>query len=258
MKKNLTTQLIFRIVLCCVSGLATLLSFRFFHNVYKDVPEFDFVRRLDDLDWQFLKYYTNISNWCVFAVSVAVLVATVKKVRSGETEGFVNVIPVLKFITTVMITITFIGYNFMLESPFTLRFWRNLYSLTCHVAAPVLFVLDYMLFDEHRKIKVYYPLLAMIFPFVYAMLILLVGACVPDFVYPYFFLNVNRYGYGGVALWILMFVAIFALVGYLYWLYDKLVKKDGKWRLDFSPVGNKKSAPAGSEKTIATRPDEEE
>ena len=254
MKKNLITQLIYRVVMCCVSALATLLSVRFFHNVYKHTPEFEFVSGLSDLNWEFLKYYTNISNWFVFAVSVVVCAATVKKVRSGEREGTVTVISALKFVTTVMITITFIGYNFMIDNPFTIRYWRNLYSLICHVVAPVMFVLDYFLFDAHRQIKVYYPLVAMVFPTVYAAAILVVGACVKDFKYPYFFLDVNRYGYGGVMLWILLFVAIFAIVGYLYWLYDKLVIVDGKRKLDFSPLTPKavsESAGAGAVRDLA-------
>lgn len=231
MKDDLFKQMIYRIVLCCVSGLATLLTFRFFHNVYANVELWDFVRRTDDLDLQFLKYYTNISNWFVFAVSVVVCNDTVKRVRAGETHGHNRVIPALKFMTTVMIFVTFFVYSTMLENPFTLRYWRNLYSLACHVFAPVLFVLDFFLFDEHHTVKWYYPLLSLIVPFIYCVYILILGACIKDFKYPYFFLDVSRYGYGGVALWVLAFLAGFLLFSYLFWLYDKLEKVDGKWKI---------------------------
>lgn len=230
------TQMIFRIVLCCVAGLATLLSFRFFHNVYTNDKAWDFVRGVSDLNLDFLKYYTNISNWMVFGVSVAVLTDNVKRVRAGEKYGHNRVAPALKFMTTVMIAVTFLVYSTMLENPFTIRYWRNLYNLSCHVFSPVLFVLDYLLFDEHRTVKFYYPLLGLVFPLIYFFYILLLGACIPDFKYPYFFLDVNKYGYAAVGLGVLAFVAGFLIIGYLLWLYDKIVKVNGKWKLDFSPV----------------------
>ena len=228
--------MVFRVVLCCVSALATLLTFRFFYNVYADIELWEFVKTGDDLNLDFLKYYTNLSNWFVFVVSVIVLADNVKRVKAGERRGHNKAVPVLKFMTTVMILLTFIVYSTMLESPFTLRYWRNLYSLVCHIFAPVLFVLDYMLYDEHRTVKVYYPLLSMIVPLVYAFAVLVVGSCIPDFKYPYFLLDVSRFGYGGVALWMLAFIAGYALLGYLLWLYDKLIKVNGKWRLDFSRI----------------------
>ena len=193
--------MIYRIVLCCVAGLATLLSFRFFHNVYTNDKAWDFVRGVSDLNLDFLKYYTNISNWMVFGVSVAVLADNVKRVRAGEKYGHNRVAPALKFMTTVMIAVTFLVYSTMLENPFTIRYWRNLYNLSCHVFSPVLFVL-----------------------------------CIPDFKYPYFFLDVNKYGYAAVGLGVLAFVAGFLIIGYLLWLYDKIVKVNGKWKLNFSPV----------------------
>ncbi|MDE7163743.1 MAG: Pr6Pr family membrane protein [Clostridia bacterium] len=234
MKNSLFTQMIYRIVLCCVAGLATLLSFRFFYNVYTNDSTWDFVKGVSDLNLNFLKYYTNISNWLVFGVSVAVLADNVKRVRAGEKYGHNRVVPALKFMTTVMIAVTFLVYSTMLENPFTIRYWRNLYNLSCHVFSPVLFVLDFMLFDEHRTVKVYYPVLGLIFPLIYFFYILLLGACIPDFKYPYFFLDVDKYGYGIVGLGVLAFTAGFLIIGYLLWLYDKLIKVNGKWKLVFS------------------------
>ena len=254
MKDKLFNQMIYRIILCCVAGLATLLTFRFFHNVYVDSkdPKWLWVATTEGLTWEFLKYYTNISNWFVFGVSVVVLNDTVKRVRAGETHGHNRVIPALKFMTTVMIFVTFLVYNTMLEGFYTLRYWRNLYSLTCHVAAPLLFIFDFFLFDEHHTVKWYYPLLSLIIPLVYCAYILILGACIKDFKYPYFFLDVNKYGYGIVMLFILALTAGFTLFAYLFWLYDKLEKVDGKWKIvikkggktaDISPQNDVKITP---------------
>jgi hypothetical protein len=35
-------------------------------------------------------------------------------------------------------------------------------------------------------------------------------------------------------MWLAILLGMFLLLGYLLFLYDKLVKRDGKWRLDFA------------------------
>lgn len=240
MKNNLMTQMIYRIILCCLSGIAVLLTFRWFICVYVGKEDFmwlgDWVNEWSSLDWRFIYYYTNISNWFVFAASVIVLNDTVKRVRAGEREGHNRVIKAFKFMTTVMILVTCLIYIFTLGNPLELSYWRNIYNIFCHMVVPIMFIVDFFLFDEHKIIKWYYPLLSAIIPLIYVVYVMILGACIKDFDYPYFFLDVNwkGQGYGGVVLWVILFAAIFIGLGYLMWLYDKLVKKDGKYKLDFS------------------------
>lgn len=234
MKDNLLTQMIYRIVLCCVSALAVLLTFNVFY--VGEGP--------NELTWEFLKYYTNLSNYFVFVVSVIVLADNVKRVRAGEMRGHNNVIRLFKFMTTIMIMVTFLVYCILLGNPFSVDFWQNLGNLTYHVIAPVLFILDFFLFDEHRSLNVFAPLWSVVIPLVYVAYVFILGASIPGFEYPYFFLDVNELGYGGVLIWVLILLVVFIAIGYLMWLYDKLVKKDGKWRLDFSSIPKKdKKAP---------------
>lgn len=224
--KNLTTQMIFRIVLCCVSALAVILTFNIFY-VGKGA---------NSIDWEFLKFYTNISNYFVFAVSVIVLVDNVKRVRRGEKEGYNNKIHNLKFVTTIMILVTFLVYCILLGNPLSADFWRNLGNLSYHVVAPILFILDYFLFERKKSVSVFAPLLSVIIPLIYVVYIMILGAVIPNFKYPYFFLDVNKLGYGGVALWVFILVAVFVVLGYLLWLYNRLVKKDGKWKFDLKNI----------------------
>ena len=222
-RKNLLTQMIYRIVLCCVSAVAVLLSFRIFY-VGKGA---------ESLSWVFLKYYTNLSNYFVFAVSVIVLADNVKRVYAGEREGYNRKIRNFKFITTVMILVTFLVYSILLGEPFTADFWRNFGNLSYHVFAPVLFVLDYFLFEEKKSVSVFAPLLSLILPLVYVCYVFILGAAIPNFEYPYFFLDVNELGYDGVMVWVVILVAAFSALGYLLWLYNRIVKEDGKIRFDF-------------------------
>ncbi len=226
MRKNLLTQMIYRIILCCVSALAVLLSLGFFY-VGEGAKE---------MSWEFLKYYTNISNYFVFAVSVIVLADNVKRVYAGEREGHNRKIRTFKFMTTVMILVTFLVYLILLGNPFSADFWRNLGNISYHVFAPVLFILDYILFDEKRTLSVFAPLYSLIIPLVYVAYIFILGAAVPDFGYPYFFLDVNSLGYGGVMIWVAILLVVFAVIGYLLWLWNRVVIVGGKPKLDFKNI----------------------
>ncbi len=225
-RNNLLTQMIYRMILCCVSGLAVLLTFNIFYAG----------QDASSLTWEFLKYYTNISNYFVFAVSVVVLADNVKRVYAGEKEGYNKKLRTLKFMTTVMILVTFLVYCILLGDPFSADFWRNIGNLSYHVFAPVLFILDYFLFEEKKSISVFAPLLSIVIPLIYVCYTFILGAAIDGFEYPYFFLDVNDLGYGGVMVWVVILVAVFTVLGYLLWLYNRVVKKDGKFRLDLQNI----------------------
>ena len=227
MCKNLVTQLIYRVVLCVVSAFACLLSLGIFYIGINGGNEFS---------WGFLKYYTNISNYFVLAVSVVVLADTVKRVRRGETEGHNRKLRTFKFMTVVMILVTFLVVIFLLHSPLQASYWRDIGNMSYHFLAPILFILDYIFFDEKRTISVFAPLYSLIIPLVYVAYIFILGAIIPDFAYPYFFLNVRQLGYGGVLLWVLGLMGVFIALGYLLWLWNRFDKIDGKRRFDFRNV----------------------
>mgnify|MGYP000008014031 CR=1 FL=1 len=224
--KNLLTQLIYRVVLCCVSALAVLLTFGIFYA--GQGPE--------ELSWEFLKYYTNLSNYFVFAVSVIILADTVKRVRAGEREGYCNKVKMLKFMTTVMILVTFLVYLILLGKPFTADFWRNLGNISYHVFAPLMFIADYFLFEQKKTVSVFAPLFSLIIPLAYVCYTFILGAAIDGFEYPYFFLDVNDLGYGGVMAWVGILVAVFTVLGYLLWLYNRIVNTDGKLKVDLKNI----------------------
>lgn len=227
MNKNLLTQLIFRVVLCVVSAFAVLLSIGIFYIGINGGNEFS---------WNFLKYYTNISNYFVFAVSVIVLADTVKRLRAGETEGYNRKIRTFKFMTVVMILVTFLVVIFLLDSPLSANYWRNIGNMSYHFLAPFLFILDYIIFEKKRTISVFAPLYSLIIPLIYVCYVFILGAAIPNFEYPYFFLNVSELGYGGVLLWVLGLMGVFVVLGYLLWLWNRFDKIEGKWKFDFHNI----------------------
>lgn len=237
MRKNLVLQLIFRVILCCVSFLAVLLSFRVF---YMGQGPWDF-------SWEILKYYTNLSNYCVFVVSMVVTVATAVRVLKGEREGYNRVWRTFKFMTVVMILVTFLVVIFLLQSPLEADYWLNIGNMSYHFLAPLLFVLDYIFFDEKTTLSVFAPLYSLILPLLYVVYIFILGACIPDLEYPYFFLDVHAIGYGGVILWVLALMVVFTVLGYLLWLWNRFAKIDGKWKFGFTNITKAKKREADRE-----------
>lgn len=229
---NLLVQMIYRIVFCCVSALGCILSFGYFTEVHGT----DTFTISDDF-WQ---YYTNLSNYYCFVIGVLVCSATVKRVFAGETRGYNRCVPTLKFCGVVMIMVTFFVYLILLGDVASPAFWNSLGNLCYHVAAPVLFIVDWFIFDEHKKVKALDPLKTLVMPLFYVAYILIYGAVCravgADFSYPYFFLNVDKLGYGGVFLWVAILLVVFTVLGYLLFVYDKLVKRGGRWKLDFQEI----------------------
>ena len=231
MNDNLFTQMIYRIIFCVISAFACILTLGYFTEVYGS-ESFTFSN-------DFWLFYTNISNYFCFGVGVASCAATVKKVKNGEKRGFVNCCRTLKFCTTVMIMVTFLVYASLLGDLGSWSFWNALGNLSYHVVVPILFIVDWALFDEHKSVKILDPLKSWIIPLIYVAYILIYGAISQSvtgntFEYPYFFLDANELGYGGVCIWVLILLVIFAALSYIMFIYDKLVKgENGKWKFDF-------------------------
>ena len=114
--------------------------------------------------------------------------------------------------------------------------WR-VGSLAFHVVLPILYIVDWFLFYERKKCKWFYPIASIGFPLAYVVFIftqaaimgfdtsvLIPGTNTP-LIYPYFFVNLETQGVGGVLKWILILLVAFVAVGYLFFGADKLGKK---------------------------------
>ena len=189
-------------------------------------------------------YFTNISNWLCFFVMLALLIYTIRDYKKGEKFGLVSQAPLFRFCVLVMILLTFLVANTLLSNPFSADYWTNVVLLLLHLVLPVMFIVDYLLFSEHRALGVFAPLYSMIMPLVYVAFILVraeVKLGSGEFTYPYFFLDAFTLGYGKVFLYVAGLLVIFVALGYAVWAYDKLVKdkNTGKLKWDFSPLPKK-------------------
>ena len=155
------------------------------------------------------------------------LIETIKKNK----DQYVTKLPLLKFIGLLAILLTFIIFNFILagDREPKLNFYIN--SVLFHIVLPIMYLIDWILFYEHKKVKWYYPLVSVIFPVIYAIFIF-IRAWILDFnpeapyIYPYFFLNLDELGVIGVIKWIGILSVVFVVIGYIMFGIDKILNKN--------------------------------
>ena len=225
MIKNRTAQLIFQTVYCTLGLVGCVASLGIFDNI-------------NMLRWDFYVHFTNISNFLCIGVMLASLIQTAKK----KEDSYVSTVPMLKFIGMLGILLTFLVFNIMLAGAAgrdPQANWR-VGSLCFHVVLPVLYIADWFLFYERKQCKWYYPLASTAFPLAYIAFLLihatilkfdtsiLIPTTTTPLIYPYFFVNLDTQGVGGVLMWIGILTVAFVVVGYLFFGLDKLGKKQAK------------------------------
>lgn len=222
MIKNRTVQLIFQTVYCTLGLVGSIACLGIFDNI-------------NTIRWDFYVHFTNISNFLCIGVMLASLIQTAKK----KEDSYVTAAPMLKFIGMLGILLTFLVFNIMLagaEGRDPQANWR-VGSLCFHVVLPILYIADWFLFRERGRVKWYYPVASVGFPLAYAIFLLiqavilrfdssiLIPTTSTPLIYPYFFVNLDTQGAGGVLMWIGILGAAFAAVGFAFFGLDKIGKK---------------------------------
>lgn len=222
MIKNRTTQLIFQSFYCALGLVAIVASFGIFDDI-------------TNIRWDFYVHFTNLSNYFCIGIMVAQLIDTAKK----NEDSFVKTAPLIKFMGVLAILLTFLVFNIMLagaEGRDPQLNWR-VGSLAAHVVLPIMYVADWVLFYEHKKVKWYYPVASVAFPLAYIVFIfiqaiilgfdtsILIPGTETPLIYPYFFVNLETQGVGGVIKWIIILLVAFVAVGYMFFGIDRLLAK---------------------------------
>lgn len=220
MIKSRTTQLIFQTAYCTLG----LVGFVGGLGVYDDVT---------NLSWDFYVHYTNLSNYFCIAVMLIALIQTARK----HDDSYVSAVPALKFIGAVSILITFLVFNILLagapDRDPQLNF--RIGSLLFHVVLPIMYIADWVLFYERKKVRWFYPFSAILFPFSYMVFILIQAAIMrfdtsilipgtnTPLIYPYFFMNIEKQGVGGFVMWMFMFLVAVLTIGFLFFGIDRIL-----------------------------------
>ena len=215
MVKSRTTQLIYQSIYIGIAIIAILASLGLFDMAYR---------------WDFYVHFTNLSNYLCAIFMFLELRDTIKK----NTDSYVTTFPVLKFVALLGILLTFIIYNFVLAPRRDIKDSFVVSSVTLHIILPLMFTFDYILFYERGKVKWYYPIVSALFSLLYAAFIYIHAAIYKfdssiyypgrkdPFIYPYFFLNLDKLGVAGVVKYILIILIVFVAFGYVILLLDRL------------------------------------
>ena len=217
MFKNRTAQLIFQTVYCTLGLVGCIASLGIFDNIRQ-------------IRWDFYVHFTNISNYLCIGVMVAALIQTAKK----KEDSYVSAAPLLKFIGMLGILLTFLVFNIMLAGSRDPQLNWRVGSLIFHVVLPIMYIADWFLFYERDKSQVYYPIASIGFPLGYVIFLLiqaiilgfntsiLIPTTTTPLIYPYFFVNLETQGVGGVLMWMAILCAAFVAVGFLFFGIDRL------------------------------------
>ena len=221
MIKNRTTQLMYLTATCTIGVLAILASVGLFNYSFR---------------WDFYIYFTNISNYFCITILFIELIQTIMK----KENNYIDAVPTLKFIGMVGIILTFLVFNIMLgpgrkpHENFTFE------SISLHVILPILYVLDWVLFYERKKVTWKEPLVSLILPTAYFAYIIIHAAILKfdtsimslngysPLIYPYFFIDFEQIGIHGVLMWVGIIICFLLMVGYTIYGLDKINKKTNK------------------------------
>ena len=220
MIKNRTAQLIFQTIYCTI-GFIGIVSCT---GIFDDITQFR---------WDSYVHFTNISNFFCIGIMFAALIQTAKK----KEDSYVTTAPLLKFIGMLGILLTFLVFNIMLAGNRDPQLNWRIGSLTFHVVLPIMYVADWFLFYERKNCKWYYPIASIGLPLAYLIFIFIQAAImnfdtsilIPDtdtpLIYPYFFLNLETEGVGGVLKWVAILLSAFVVLGFIFFGLDKIGKK---------------------------------
>ena len=206
--KSRTAQLVFQSIFVALALVACVGSVGFYDMKFTS---------------DFYIYFTNLSNYLCAGIMIAELIQTARK----QGDSYVTAAPRLRVISMLGLVLTFLVFNLLLANDPARDPALNykVECILCHIVLPILFVADWAIFYEHGKIDWKLPLQSALFPLIYLVYVFLHAALrrfdssimnyagTDPVIYPYFFLNPERVGIGGIILWVGALLAGFVELG---------------------------------------------
>ena len=157
-------------------------------------------------------FYTILSNAIIVVMAAALLL--------GRGRLYTWFTPSVQAASCLYIAFVGLGFWFLLGGPGqmeTLLDWIP--QMTAHTLSPILGFVFWLRAVPVGHISRRDPFLWLIYPIAYLVYWLFRGPLVGY--YPYYFIDVNALGYGGVALWSGALVIVFLMLGTLMLLVDQ-------------------------------------
>ena len=208
MKKNYLS-LVYKMLIVLVLGTGLYLNFKFISFKSGVV------------------YFTLQSNILCFIFYVFL---TVYLLMYGNYKKFKydnKLYTILKGLISANITLTMVIYTFLeLTNSVSVYDTHLIECLFVHYIAPVMILLDYIVFDKKGNMQWHYPFIWGVIPVLYGIfnfIYTLLGGKFVEGKYAYAFYDVDKYGIGGVILNSMMILVGFFILNYIVVYFDRKV-----------------------------------
>lgn len=170
-------------------------------------------------------YFTILSNIaCLIFYVVIVLLYLFKKLKKNKLYY------IFKGMVTMAITLTFIVYQLFLSSNNDFYQTHVIANYFVHLFTPLLVIFDYVIFGEKGNLKKSYPLiwsgLLIAYTIMCQIYIGVGGTFLNGAKYPYFYMDVEKYGIIKVMISCLIIYICYISFGYLICYLDNIIGKD--------------------------------
>lgn len=155
-------------------------------------------------------------------------------IHNYKNKYLVEWFPLLKGMTMMAITLTFVVAHFVLKLSFSFDTFKNASLLGLHYIVPIMTIFDWILFDKKGFIKKKNPIIWTILPIIYltvAYICAFFGNGIgdnPNSKYPYSFMDIDSLGLNKVFINILIISVSYILIGYIYYLVDRILVRKRK------------------------------
>lgn len=178
-----------------------------------------------------LSYYTlQINVMCLVAFITFCIADILKKEYRKSDLYYVlkGTLVIAMLIMAITYQIALVPNQFQMDSLQSSINNKYIANLLVHKVSPILVILDYFIFDEKGRFRVYYPIIWLFFPLNYVVYVYVYRASGGRFYniggskdFAYFFLDYKQMGYIQVLEWIIMISIGILILGILLFCIDK-------------------------------------
>lgn len=178
---------------------------------------------------EMFSYYTIQSNLFVVVLFSALCYFEIKK-QPWEDRWK----RVFKGMFTIGILVTMLVYHVLIKPGISEGIDYEVGGLAdslVHTIVPAMVVLDWLLFDAKGYLKAHDPLIWLLQPIDYLLYIVVYTSLGGRFTlgsepvrHPYFFLDLETYGFVGVLKWAILILLLYLVLGYLLYFIDGLFR----------------------------------
>ena len=138
MQNNKIAQIVYRTIYITLGFIGIIGSFGYFNRSFNQ---------------DFYVMYTNLSNYFCIGVTLYLLI---KNIRNKDGNKISTSMSIIRFISVIMILVTFFVYNILLAKDKTISdYFFSISNLIMHLILPLMFLVDWILFNNHNNAQSY-------------------------------------------------------------------------------------------------------